>query len=129
MAIQEHQVQGAHRRSASAGRDVRQILDVVAGKWAILILEQLGVRTLRFSELQRAVPGVSPRMLTRTLRQLERDGMIKRTLQAGVPPRTDYQLTELGTTALGPVRALSDWARAYCDAILVNQASYDEQPR
>jgi DNA-binding HxlR family transcriptional regulator len=106
---------------------VQQILGVVGDKWALLVLEQLGVRTQRFSELLRAVPAVSPRMLTQTLRQLERDGMVERTLRAAVPPRVDYRLTELGTSVLAPVCALCEWGRAHQDVVLANRASHDQQ--
>ena len=106
---------------------MQRILGVVGDKWALLVLEQLGVCTQRFSELLRAVPAVSPRMLTQTLRQLERDGMVERTLQAAVPPRVDYRLTELGTSVLPPVRALCEWVRAHQGVVLANRASHDQR--
>jgi DNA-binding HxlR family transcriptional regulator len=116
---------GGEARDASAPRELQQILAVVADKWAFLVIEQLRGRTLRFSELSSAVPCISGRMLTKTLRQLERDGLVSRTLHAAVPPHVEYRLTELGLTALPSVRALCEWARDRQDEIHGNRSHYD----
>lgn len=93
-------------------RAVSDILARVGDKWTVLVVEILGRGPTRFSELRRLVGGISQKMLTTTLRQLERDGMVTRTVHATVPPRVDYELTPLGRELLVPVHALADWARA-----------------
>jgi DNA-binding HxlR family transcriptional regulator len=87
----------------------------------------LGHRTHRFSELHRAIDGISQRMLTLTLRVLERDGLATRTVHPTVPPRVDYALTDLGRTLLVPLSALSDWAIAHRGDILAARADYDSR--
>jgi DNA-binding HxlR family transcriptional regulator len=107
---------------------VRDLLDRLADKWSLLVVELLGQRTHRFMELRREIDGISQRMLTLTLRQLERDGLVRRTVYAVVPPRVDYELTVLGTTLLPAIRPLVDWARAHQDEIAVARVTYDERP-
>ncbi|WP_062982446.1 winged helix-turn-helix transcriptional regulator [Nocardia anaemiae] len=102
-----------------------QILALIGDKWSILVIGQLRERTLRFGELHRAVIGISQRMLTRTLRQLERDGLLTRTAHPTVPPRVDYALTPLGTTLLDSVVALAEWADTHRHQINVNRRRYD----
>lgn len=89
---------------------VTTVLARVGDKWAVLLVRLLGDGPMRFSELQRRIDGISQRMLTLTLRGLERDGLVSRTVQPTVPPRVDYALTPLGVSLLGPVKALGDWA-------------------
>jgi DNA-binding HxlR family transcriptional regulator len=108
-----------------ACRQVLQILTLIGDKWSIMVIGRLRDGTLRFGELHRAVAGISQRMLTLTLRQLERDGLLTRTVHATVPPRVDYALTELGTTLLDSVVALSDWAGAHRHEINDNRDRYD----
>jgi len=108
-----------------ACRQVLQILGLIGSKWSILIIGQLRDRTLRFGELHRAVHGISQRMLTLTLRQLERDGLLARTVHPSVPPRVDYALTELGATLLDSVVALGEWATAHRHEINDNRNRYD----
>ena len=81
---------------------------------------------MRFSELKRAVDGISQRMLTLTLRGLERDGLVTRTVYPTVPPRVDYELTEMGATLLGPVMAFVHWAIAHKDAVVDARERFDE---
>jgi DNA-binding HxlR family transcriptional regulator len=88
----------------------REVLNRVGDKWSVMVIALLGDRTLRFSELRRAIEGISQRMLTLTLRGLVRDGLATRTLYATIPPRVEYALTPLGRTLLKPVRALAAWA-------------------
>jgi DNA-binding HxlR family transcriptional regulator len=93
--------------------DCRAVSDVLArigDKWSVLVVTRLGERPLRFNELRRSIGGISQRMLTLTLRGLERDGLITRTLFPTIPPRVDYALTPLGRDLLDPVSALGAWA-------------------
>ncbi|MEU2084872.1 helix-turn-helix domain-containing protein [Streptomyces albus] len=106
-------------------REVLQILSLIGDKWSILVVGQLRDRTLRFSELHRTVTGISQRMLTLTLRQLERDGLVTRTVHPCVPPRVDYALTPLGTTLLSSVTALAEWATTHRQQINDNRRRYD----
>ncbi|QLE75373.1 helix-turn-helix transcriptional regulator [Streptomyces rectiverticillatus] len=107
------------------GCEVRQILDRVADKWSLLVIALLERRTLRFTELRREVDGISQRMLTVTLRQLERDGLVRRTVHPVVPPRVDYELTPLGTTLHDTIQALVTWTEAHQGEIAAARAAYD----
>lgn len=89
---------------------VREVLNRVGDKWSVFIVGMLGDGPRRFSDLRRSIEGISQRMLTLTLRGLERDGLVTRTVYATIPPRVDYALTPLGKTLLVPVQALSTWA-------------------
>ncbi|MEO3788288.1 helix-turn-helix domain-containing protein [Actinocorallia sp. B10E7] len=105
--------------------EVRQILDRVADKWSLLVIALLDRRSLRFTELRRMIDGVSQRMLTRTLRHLERDGLVSRTVQPTVPPRVDYALTPLGATLHETIRALVTWTEAHQNEIAAARTAYD----
>ena len=107
--------------------EIRDLLDRLADKWSLLVVELLGERTRRFMELRREIDGISQRMLTLTLRQLERDGLVERTAFAVMPPRVDYALTPLGTTLLAAIQPLVGWARANRDEIACARFSYDER--
>jgi len=109
------------------GCEVRQILDRVADKWSLLVVALLDRRTLRFTELRREIDGISQRMLTVTLRQLERDGLVRRTVYPVVPPRVDYELTPLGTTLLDTIQSLVTWTEAHQDEIAAARATYDSR--
>lgn len=89
---------------------VREVLNRVGDKWSVFIVGMLGEGPKRFSDLRRSIEGISQRMLTLTLRGLERDGLVTRTVYATIPPRVDYALTPLGKTLLVPVKALTTWA-------------------
>src|SRR4029077_16710475 len=89
---------------------VREVLARVGDKWSVFVIVLLGERTMRFTELQRAIEGISQRMLTLTVRQLERDGLLERVVYPVVPPRVEYSLTPLGTTLLDPLAAIARWA-------------------
>lgn len=108
-----------------AGRAIREVLDRVGDKWSLLVIGTLKVGTLRFSELQRHIPGVSQRMLTLTLRHLERDGLITRTVHPEVPPRVEYALTDAGLTLTGPATALASWAIENQQTIAAAREKYD----
>jgi DNA-binding HxlR family transcriptional regulator len=105
--------------------EIRDLLDRLADKWSLLVVELLGDGTRRFTELKREIDGISQRMLTRTLRQLERDGMVVRTVHPVVPPRVDYELTELGASLLDAIEPLVAWTREHREAIEVARATYD----
>jgi DNA-binding HxlR family transcriptional regulator len=92
-------------------RAVSEVLDRVGDKWSVLVVVMLGGSPKRFNELRRSIASISQRMLTLTLRGLERDGLVTRTMFPTIPPRVDYELTELGRSLLGPVDALGAWAR------------------
>jgi DNA-binding HxlR family transcriptional regulator len=112
------------------GRRVREVLDRVADKWSMLVIVRLREGgTMRFGQLGRAVGGISQRMLTLTLRQLERDGLILRTSYAEVPLRVEYTLTELGTSLTDPLIALARWALVNYPIIEMNRASHDAATR
>lgn len=107
------------------GRMIRDVLDRIADKWSLLVIATLQAGRLRFSELQAHIPGVSQRMLTLTLRHLERDGLISRTVYAEVPPRVEYELTETGRTLIAPSTAFAEWAIAHHGDIEASRAAYD----
>ncbi len=109
------------------GCEVRQILDRVADKWSLLVIALLENRRLRFTELRREIDGVSQRMLTVTLRQLERDGLVKRTVHPVVPPRVEYELTPLGGTLHSTIRSLVTWTERHQQEIAAARAAYDRQ--
>lgn len=106
-------------------RAVSEVLGRVGDKWSVLIITMLGDGPRRFNELKRMVNGVSQRMLTLSLRGLERDGLITRTVTPSTPPRVDYELTELGRSLLGTVSALSAWALANSNAIQQARNAFD----
>ncbi|MFJ6571547.1 winged helix-turn-helix transcriptional regulator [Streptomyces sp. NPDC091292] len=107
--------------------EVRQILDRVADKWSLLVIALLERRKLRFTELRREIDGVSQRMLTVTLRQLERDGLVLRTVYPVVPPRVEYELTALGCTLHDTIQALVTWTEEHQNEIAAARAAYDER--
>jgi DNA-binding HxlR family transcriptional regulator len=112
--------------------EARQILDRVGDKWSMSVIYELGSGSRRFTELRRAIDGISQRMLTATVRILERDGLVLRTVHPVVPPRVDYTLTPLGQTLLGTVYQLMKWAVEHADEINDARAAYDiraEEPR
>jgi len=108
-----------------ACRGLAQIIDRVGDKWTVMVVGHLSSGSMRFNMLMRAIPGVSHRMLTLTLRGLERDGLVKRTAYATIPPRVDYELTELGRSLTGPLTGLAHWAGARRSEIEAAQGNYD----
>ena len=105
----------------------REVLDRVGDKWSLLVIGLLGEGPLRFAELRRRVDGISQRMLTVTLRGLERDGLVTRTVRPTVPPRVDYALTPMGRTLLDTVRNLLEWADKHLPEIHAARAAYDRR--
>jgi DNA-binding HxlR family transcriptional regulator len=114
-----------HQWDAREDCEVRQILDRIADKWSLLAIALLEGRTMRFTELQRAIDGVSHRMLTVTLRQLERDGLVRRTVHPVVPPRVDYELTPLGSTLHATIQALVTWTEEHQHEVATARSEYD----
>ena len=111
----------------SAGcKNVAPVLNRVGDKWSMLIVMILSGGPKRFSELKRAIDGISQRMLTLSLRGLERDGLVTRTVTPTIPPRVDYELTELGISLRQPVKALGDWAIEHIGCIRAAQQKFDE---
>lgn len=104
---------------------VSQVLSRIAGKWSVLVIMLLRARPLRFSEMKRGIGGISQRMLTLTLRNLERDGLVTRTVTPSIPPRVDYELTELGHSLAGPIQAVGAWAFGNLARIETAQSEYD----
>jgi DNA-binding HxlR family transcriptional regulator len=104
---------------------VRDILDLIGDKWSLYIIATLKDGPVRFNELRRRIDGISPRMLTITLRGLERDGLVSRTLFPTIPPRVDYELTDVGRSLLAPVMALTMWATANQTNIQGARVRYD----
>ncbi|QMW66377.1 helix-turn-helix transcriptional regulator [Mumia sp. ZJ1417] len=114
---------------AREGCEVRQILDRIADKWSLLVISLLEEKTMRFNELRRAIDGISQRMLTVTLRNLERDGLICRTVYAEVPPRVEYCLSPLGCTLLGTIQSLVQWTEKHQEEIVQARAEFDRAAR
>jgi len=110
-----------------AGCPLRDVLDRVGDKWSVLVVVLLGNGRLRFSDLRRSVEGISQRMLTHTLRQLERDGLVERTVYPSVPVHVEYELTALGRTLIEPLEALAHWAESHRSVILSARAAYDSR--
>jgi len=111
--------------NVSECRRVGEVLARIGDKWTMQVIAELGEGSRRFNELQRAIQGVSQRMLTLTLKNLERDGLVSRTVTPSVPPRVDYALTDLGRSMLQPVRALGEWAAAHIPAMDAARRQYD----
>jgi DNA-binding HxlR family transcriptional regulator len=102
---------------------IREVLDRIGDKWTVLIISTLGEGPLRYSELQASIPGISQRMLTQTLKNLERDGLLTRTAYAEVPPRVEYELTDLGRSLMAAVMAMAGWAATHHGEIAGNRAA------
>jgi DNA-binding HxlR family transcriptional regulator len=106
-------------------RTISTLLSRIGDKWTVLVVATLGDGSKRFNELRREIPSVSQRMLTLTLRNLERDGLVNRTVTPTIPPRVDYELTDLGHSLLKPIMALTQWALDNIEAIHGAQARFD----
>src|SRR5436309_3917359 len=108
-------------------RTISTLLSRIGDKWTVLVVQTLGEGSKRFNELRREIPSVSQRMLTLTLRNLERDGLVNRTVTPSIPPRVDYALTELGQSLLKPLNALAEWAVANIETIHAAQSRFDAE--
>ena len=110
-------------------KPVADILARIGDKWSVLIIMLLGSGRKRFNEMRRLVQGISQRMLTRTLRGLERDGLVTRTVFPTIPPRVDYELTALGTSLLLPISGLGEWAYANATKIEAARSRFDRDAK
>jgi DNA-binding HxlR family transcriptional regulator len=106
---------------------ISELLSRIGDKWSVLVVSTLAEGGKRFNELRREIPTVSQRMLTLTLRNLERDGIVSRTVTPSIPPRVDYELTALGHSLLKPITALTEWALEHVEQIHQAQASFDAE--
>ena len=106
-------------------RTISTLLSRIGDKWTVLVVTSLGGGSKRFNELRREIPSVSQRMLTLTLRNLERDGLVRRTVTPSIPPRVDYELTELGRSLQAPICGLVTWSMNNVGAIHEAQERYD----
>ncbi len=103
------------------------VLDMISGKWSVLVLYALRGEALRYSALQRTLEGISQKMLTQTLRELERDGLLERTVYPVVPPHTDYKLSALGKSISGIMGQMSVWAEQNMSEVLEARGRYDRE--
>ena len=108
-------------------RTISTLLSRIGDKWTVLVVQTLANGPRRFNELRREIPSVSQRMLTLTLRNLERDGLVSRTVTPTIPPRVDYELTELGHSLQKQICGLATWAMDNVDAIHAAQARFDSE--
>ena len=106
-------------------RTISTLLARIGDKWTVLVVQTLGDGSRRFNELRREIPSVSQRMLTLTLRNLERDGLVNPTVTPTIPPRVDYELTALGKSLQKPICGLATWAIDHVDQIHAAQARFD----
>lgn len=106
-------------------RAISEVLSRIGDKWTVLVVEFLGAGPMRFNELRRRIGNISQKMLTTTLRNLERDGFVTRTVFPTIPPRVDYELTDLGRELREPVKALGNWARANMGRIEAARDRFD----
>ncbi|MGA6221556.1 winged helix-turn-helix transcriptional regulator [Streptomyces umbrinus] len=111
------------------GCPVREVLDRVAGKWSVMIIVAAAHGPIRFTELERSVEGISRRMLTLTLRNLERDGLVTRTVHPTVPPKVEYELTPVARELHASLIGLTDWAERHRVTIAEARAAYDAEHR
>ncbi len=108
-------------------RTISTLLSRIGDKWTVLVVQTLGDGSKRFNELRREIPSVSQRMLTLTLRNLERDGLVSRTVTPSIPPRVDYELTELGRSLQMPICGLASWAMDHVGEINDARARFDSE--
>ena len=113
--------------SSPVCRTISTLLSRIGDKWTVLVVQTLADGPRRFNQLRRAIPSVSQRMLTLTLRNLERDGIVSRTVTPSIPPRVDYELTDLGKSLQKPICGLANWALENVDAIHAAQAKFDDE--
>ena len=114
-----------HPHDTEDCRAVSEVLQRIGDKWSLLVVRRLGDGPMRFNELRNAIGGISQKMLTTTLRTLERDGFLTRTVFATIPPRVDYELTDLGRELLVPVKGLAEWALANMGRIAAARQRFD----
>ncbi len=113
------------QEAADGCRALAQVIDRIGNKWTVMVVGHLSSGTMRFNALMHTIPGISHRMLTLTLRGLERDGLVKRTPYASIPPRVDYELTALGRSLTQPLASLASWASLRRQDIEAARERYD----
>ncbi|MFD0857095.1 winged helix-turn-helix transcriptional regulator [Actinomadura adrarensis] len=106
---------------------IRDVLDRLGDRWTVLVIVELSKGVRRFRELERAIPGISQRMLTLTTKRLCRDGLVQRTAYPTIPPQVDYRLTPMGRSLAEMVNALADWSRDHMDAMADARADWDAE--
>ena len=104
---------------------IREVLDRIGDKWTVLVISTLGAAPLRYSDLQASIPGISQRMLTVTLKALERDGLLTRTAYPEVPPRVEYELTSLGRSLVDAVMTLARWAASHHGDVAASRRDHE----
>ena len=114
----------SHKHVPAECPAIREVLNRVGDKWSVLVIALLGDGPRRFSELRRMIEGVSQRMLTLTLKGLEQDGLVSRTMYPTIPPRVDYELTDLGRSLIVPLRSLHSWAVEHRPAMLAAREAF-----
>ena len=117
----------AHDPDSPACRTINEVLQRIGDKWSLLIVSTLADGSKRFNELRREIPSISQRMLTLTLRGLERDGLVSRTVYPTVPPRVEYTVTDLGTQVAEVFNTLGQWAEEHVHEILAARKAFDER--
>jgi len=105
---------------------IREVLDRIGDKWTVLVISTLAGASLRYSDLQASIPGISQRMLTVTLKALERDGLLLRTAYPEIPPRVEYELTALGRSLLDSVKSLVTWAASHHEDVAASRRAHEQ---
>lgn len=118
---------GVLSHADQAACDIREVLDRIGDKWSVLLVIELARGVRRFRELQRAIPGISQRMLTLTLRRLERDALVTRTVYPTVPAKVEYALTGTGRSLIDLLNALAGWAAEHGGTIMASRARWDSE--
>ena len=118
-----------HTHDTSDCKAVSEVLARIGDKWTVYVVALLSDGPMRFNEIRRSVGGISQRMLTLTLRGLERDGLVTRTVFPTIPPRVDYELTELGSTLIGTLTALGDWAKTNRPVVEKARRTFDARAK
>ncbi|MEV5964075.1 helix-turn-helix domain-containing protein [Kribbella sp. NPDC051952] len=126
-AAQRREVAAREYDAFLATCPARQLLDRISDKWVTLILTALSDGPQRYSDLSRRIAGVSQKMLTQTLRLLERDGLVSRSVTPSVPVRVDYELTQLGQTLMPLIAAIKDWAETHMPEVTTARSAYDAE--
>jgi DNA-binding HxlR family transcriptional regulator len=117
--------QDPHEACQSAGREIADTLARIGDKWTVMVVGTLFHGAMRYNEIRRAIDGISQRMLTLTLKGLEKDGLVTRTVFPTIPPRVDYELTDLGRSLRDPLKALHDWATEHRPAMVEARRQYE----
>jgi len=118
-----------HTDDTESCRMVAEVLSRIGDKWTVYVVRLLSDGSMRFNEIKRAIPAISQRMLTLTLRGLERDGLVTRTIYPTIPPRVDYELTDLGRTLIATLMALGDWALSNRANVEKARAAFDAKEK